>query len=56
MFDSLRSNEGTNFFLPLSSPNGIEVHYIWYQSQVETLGTKWAQNAPTCVTLELHVY
>ena len=56
MFDSLRSNEGTNFFLPLSSPNGIEVHYIWYQSQVETLGTDWAQNVPTCFTLELHVY
>ena len=41
------------------TPNRIEVqevHYIWYQSQVETLGTKWTQNAPTCFTLELPIY
>jgi len=44
---------------PFFTPNGINVqgvHYIWYQSQVETLGTKWAQNAPTCFTLELPIY
>ena len=32
------------------------VRYIWYQSQVETLANNWAQNAPACFTLELHVY
>ena len=45
--------------LPLFLPNDVkvqEVRYIWYQSQVETLGTKWAQNAPTCFTLELPIY
>ena len=32
--------------------------YITYGigAQVETLGTNWAQNAPTCFTLALHVY
>ena len=47
------------FFLPLFFPNDVkvqEVRYIWYQSQVETLGTNWAENTPTCLTLELHVY
>ena len=26
------------------------------KAKVETLGTDWAQNAPTCFTMELHFY
>ena len=59
MIESPCNSSKVKKILPLFLPNDIkvqEVHYIWYQSQVETLGTKWAQNAPTCFTLELPIY
>ena len=52
MFVLFCGNNKTKILPFFFTPNSIEVYevrYIWYQSQVETLGSNWAQNAPTCL-------